>query len=40
MLNGEAKDVKPASSGFASLNLAAGSYRIEVHHGSRCAARC
>ncbi|MHB2055117.1 serine/threonine protein kinase [Pantoea dispersa] len=34
VLNGEAKDVKPASSGFASLNLAAGSYRIEVHHGS------
>lgn len=35
VLNGEAKDVKPASSGFASLNLAAGSYRIEVHHGSQ-----
>ena len=35
VLSGEAKDVKPASSGFASLNLAAGSYRIEVHHGSQ-----
>ncbi|QFS60179.1 protein kinase [Pantoea dispersa] len=35
VLKGEAKDVKPASSGFASLNLAAGSYRIEVHHGSQ-----
>jgi len=35
MLNGEAKDVKPSSSGFASLNLAAGSYRIEVHNGSQ-----
>ncbi|ORM75025.1 serine/threonine protein kinase [Pantoea wallisii] len=35
VLNGEAKDVKPASSGFASLNLAAGNYRIEVHNGSR-----
>ena len=34
VLNGEAKDVKPSSSGFASLNLAAGNYRIEVHHGS------
>ncbi|ORM69552.1 serine/threonine protein kinase [Pantoea rwandensis] len=35
VLNGEAKDVKPASSGFASLNLAAGNYRIEVHSGSQ-----
>lgn len=35
VLNGVAKDVKPASSGFASLNLAAGSYRIEVHQGSQ-----
>ncbi len=35
VLNGEAKDVKPASSGFASLNLAAGNYRIEVHNGSQ-----
>ncbi|ORM57562.1 serine/threonine protein kinase [Pantoea rodasii] len=35
LLNGEAKDVKPASSGFASLNLAAGNYRIEVHNGSQ-----
>ena len=35
LLNGEAKDVKPASSGFASLNLAAGKYRIEVHSGSQ-----
>ncbi|BAN96198.1 hypothetical protein E05_14320 [Plautia stali symbiont] len=35
VLNGEAKDVKPTSSGFASLNLAAGSYRIEVHQGSQ-----
>lgn len=34
VLNGEAKDVKPSTSGFASLNLAAGNYRIEVHHGS------
>jgi tRNA A-37 threonylcarbamoyl transferase component Bud32 len=35
VLNGEAQDVKPASSGFASLNLAAGNYRIEVHNGSQ-----
>ncbi|WP_337022408.1 MULTISPECIES: serine/threonine protein kinase [unclassified Pantoea] len=35
LLNGEAKDVKPTSSGFASLNLAAGSYRIEVQNGSQ-----
>jgi len=35
VLNGVAKDVKPASSGFASLNLAAGSYRIEVHQGNQ-----
>ncbi|WP_343552602.1 serine/threonine-protein kinase [Pantoea sp.] len=34
VLNGEAKDVKPSTSGFASLNLAAGNYRIEVHNGS------
>ncbi|MBK0094787.1 serine/threonine protein kinase [Erwinia sp. S63] len=35
LLNGETKDVKPASSGFASLNLAAGKYRIEVQNGSQ-----
>ncbi|EJL82224.1 nuclease PIN [Pantoea sp. RIT-PI-b] len=35
MLNGEAKDVKPSSSGFASLNLAAGNYRIEVRNGNQ-----
>ena len=35
LLNGETKDVKPTSSGFASLNLAAGSYRIEVQNGSQ-----
>ncbi|MCW6031014.1 serine/threonine protein kinase [Pantoea sp. JK] len=35
MLNGEARDVKPSSSGFASLNLAAGSYRIEVRNGNQ-----
>jgi len=34
MLNGEARDVKPSSSGFASLNLAAGNYRIEVRNGN------
>ncbi|WP_058972532.1 serine/threonine protein kinase [Type-D symbiont of Plautia stali] len=39
VLNGEVKDVKPASSGFASLNLAAGNYRIEVHHGSEVLAQ-
>ena len=39
VLNGEAKDVKPASSGFASLNLAAGNYRIEVHHGNEVLAQ-
>ncbi|MBY4950848.1 serine/threonine-protein kinase [Pantoea sp. DY-17] len=35
MLNGEARDVKPSSSGFASLNLAAGNYRIEVRNGNQ-----
>lgn len=35
VLNGQAQDVKPASSGFASLNLAAGSYRIEVQSGGK-----
>ncbi|ORM79370.1 MULTISPECIES: serine/threonine protein kinase [Pantoea] len=35
VLNGEVQDVKAASSGFASLNLAAGSYRLEVRHGDQ-----
>lgn len=35
VLNGETLDVKPGNSGYASLNLAAGSYRIEVHAGDR-----
>ncbi len=35
MLNGEARDVKPSTSGFASLNLAAGNYRIEVRNGNQ-----
>jgi len=29
-LNGEVLDVKPSNNGYASLNLAAGNYRIEV----------
>lgn len=34
VLNGQPLEVKPGSSGFAALNLAAGQYRIEVHNGS------
>ncbi|MFH8134317.1 serine/threonine protein kinase [Pantoea osteomyelitidis] len=34
VLNGETLNVKPGNSGYASLNLAAGSYRIEVHAGN------
>ncbi len=34
-LNGEVQDIKAASSGFASLNLAAGSYQIEVRRGNQ-----
>lgn len=34
VLNGQPFDVKPGSSGFAALSLAAGQYRIEVHAGS------
>ncbi|PKH26466.1 serine/threonine protein kinase [Enterobacterales bacterium CwR94] len=33
-LNGEVMDVKPNNSGYASLNLAAGEYRVEVQRGS------
>ncbi|WP_067703426.1 MULTISPECIES: serine/threonine-protein kinase [unclassified Erwinia] len=33
MLNGAPVDVKPNNSGYASLNLAAGHYKIEVHSG-------
>ena len=35
VLNGAAQQVKPASSGFASLNLAPGNYRIDVHNGNK-----
>lgn len=31
LLNGMPMDVKPNNSGYASLNLAAGSYKVEVH---------
>lgn len=34
VLNGQQVEVKPGSSGFAALNLAAGKYRIDVHNGS------
>ncbi|KGT94827.1 nuclease PIN [Erwinia typographi] len=34
LLNGTPMDVKPNNSGYASLNLAAGSYKIEVHSGT------
>ena len=34
LLNGTPIDVKPNNSGYASLNLAAGSYKIEVHSGT------
>ncbi|WP_158782869.1 serine/threonine-protein kinase [Pantoea sp. BAV 3049] len=33
-LNGKPVDVKPNNSGYASLNLAAGSYKIEVQTGT------
>ncbi|MCU5774865.1 serine/threonine protein kinase [Erwiniaceae bacterium BAC15a-03b] len=35
MLNGEVMDVKPSNSGYASLNLAAGEYKIEVQQKDR-----
>jgi serine/threonine protein kinase len=34
LLNGTPMDVKPNNNGYASLNLAAGSYKIEVHSGT------
>lgn len=34
VLNGQPVSVKPGNAGFATLNLAAGHYRIEVHTGS------
>jgi len=34
VLNGQPVEVKPGSSGFAALNLAAGQYKIDVHNGS------
>jgi serine/threonine protein kinase len=34
VLNGQPLEVKPGSSGFAALNLAAGQYRLEVHAGN------
>ncbi|MBP2171135.1 hypothetical protein J2125_004327 [Erwinia toletana] len=34
-LNGEVMDVKPSNSGYASLNLAAGEYKIEVQQQDR-----
>jgi len=34
VLNGQPVEVKPGSSGFAALNLAAGQYKIEVKNGS------
>lgn len=34
-LNGQPVEVKPGSSGFAALNLAAGQYRIDVSNGSQ-----
>lgn len=35
VLNGNAVEIKPASNGLASLNLAAGEYNIEVHQKDR-----
>jgi len=35
MLNGQPVEVKPGSSGFAALNLAAGEYKIDVSNGSQ-----
>ncbi|MFS2223790.1 serine/threonine protein kinase [Pantoea sp. B65] len=35
LLNGEVMDVKPGNSGYASLNLAAGEYKIEVQQKDR-----
>lgn len=35
ILNGEVMDVKPSNSGYASLNLAAGQYKIEVRQQDR-----
>lgn len=35
VLNGQAMNVKPSNSGYASLNLAAGVYKIEVHAQDR-----
>ncbi|MEQ4542585.1 MAG: serine/threonine protein kinase, partial [Pantoea agglomerans] len=34
VLNGQPVEVKPGSSGFAALNLAAGQYKIDVKNGS------
>jgi hypothetical protein len=34
VLNGQQVEVKPGSSGFAALNLAAGQYKIDVQNGS------
>lgn len=34
VLNGQPVEVKPGSSGFAALNLAAGQYKIDIHNGS------
>ncbi len=34
LLNGTPMDVKPNNNGYASLNLAKGSYKIEVHSGT------
>jgi len=35
VINGQPMDVKPSNSGYASLNLAAGEYTIEVHAQDR-----
>ncbi|MDQ1211334.1 serine/threonine protein kinase [Pantoea anthophila] len=34
VLNGQPVEVKPGSSGFAALNLAAGQYKIDIYNGS------
>lgn len=39
LLNGEPIEVKPNNSGYASLNLAAGSYKIEVQTGTSVASQ-
>lgn len=39
VLNGQPVEVKTGSNGFATLNLAAGQYRIEVHSGTSMRAQ-